>query len=311
MLPYCRLKKNIWAELSDLAKTYRAHLECAPEKPLVFAHSPYQTEPLPEDEYSYTFTGETIFYLRKTSRAENYRNSIRLKINLPVALGKQEIWRYEDPPILYDDYLIPRYPFRYPSIREIEQGNYEAPYRIKDQTGKERMVVYADNIDSKEEAESRLEYEGGSFFYSVYDTTTHHDRAILTLAGEGDGDVYSASLFGRPIVLDLNRSCFLRDDEAISQYGTCALNVSGSYFSEEEFDGKPMYEDWAARELADRLREKQEYTVKTHQALFHARVGAKVKIKTSGETLKGTINTLSLRYKRGAAFQAAFKITEQ
>jgi hypothetical protein len=68
-LPYVRLKKNIWAELSELATAYRCHLECTPEKPLVFAHSPYQIEPLQEDEYSYTFTGEIIFYLRKTARA--------------------------------------------------------------------------------------------------------------------------------------------------------------------------------------------------------------------------------------------------
>jgi hypothetical protein len=51
-LPYVRLRKDIWAELSELAKTYRCHLECAPEKPLVFAHSPYQSEPLDDDDYS-------------------------------------------------------------------------------------------------------------------------------------------------------------------------------------------------------------------------------------------------------------------
>jgi hypothetical protein len=90
-LPYVRLRKDIWAELSDLAKTCRCHLECAPEKPLVFAHSPYQTEPLAADDYSYTFSGGDIFYLRKTARAELYRNTVRLKINLPVALAKQEI----------------------------------------------------------------------------------------------------------------------------------------------------------------------------------------------------------------------------
>ncbi|MDR2741208.1 MAG: hypothetical protein LBB98_03530, partial [Treponema sp.] len=110
-LPYVRLKKDIWTELSELATAYRCHLECAPEKPLVFAHSPYQAEPLQEGDYSYTFTGEDIFYLRKTSRAELYRNTVRLKINLPVSLEKQEIWRYEEPPILYDELLQAHYPF--------------------------------------------------------------------------------------------------------------------------------------------------------------------------------------------------------
>jgi hypothetical protein len=113
-LPYVRLRKDIWAELSDLAAVCRCHLECAPEKPLVFAGSPYQKEPLPEDDYSYTFTGENIFYLRKKSRAENYRNTVRLKMNLPVVCGKQEIWRYDEAPVLYNESLQVRYPFRPP-----------------------------------------------------------------------------------------------------------------------------------------------------------------------------------------------------
>src|SRR5215510_8066077 len=66
-LPYVKLRRNIWAELSSLATAYRCHLECPVEKPLVFAHSPYQTETLTSDEYSHTFTGEDIFYLRKMS----------------------------------------------------------------------------------------------------------------------------------------------------------------------------------------------------------------------------------------------------
>jgi hypothetical protein len=139
-LPYARLAKNIRAELSDLAKTYRCHLECAPEKPLVFARSPYQSEPLRDDGISYTFTGETLFYLRKTAKAGLYRNSVRLKINIPVALEKQEIWRYEEPPVLYNGFLQAHYPFKYPLIREIEKGGYEAHYKIIDTNGRERPL---------------------------------------------------------------------------------------------------------------------------------------------------------------------------
>jgi hypothetical protein len=309
-LPYARLKKNIWAELSELATAYRCHLECAPEKPLVFAHSPYQTEPLQDDDYSYTFTGEHIFYLRKTAKAEQYRNTVRLKINLPVELEKQEIWRYEEPPVLYDDLLQPHYPFKYPLVREIEAGNYEARYRIIESGGKERAVVYADRIDTQEEAESRLDYEGGPFSYSVYDMTTHTDRAILTIAKEADGDLYQAAIYGRPIVLDLNRSCFLRNEEGIAAYGTAALNVSGSYFSEYEIDGKPQYEDWVSRELTERIQNRREFTVKTHRGLFHARVGAKVRILTQRELSQGTINAFTFRYRKDEAFQSTFHITE-
>ncbi|GHT52202.1 hypothetical protein FACS1894106_0400 [Spirochaetia bacterium] len=316
-LPYARLTKNVWAELSELARTYRAHLECAPEKPLVFAHSPYQSEVEDVDESSYTFSGEHIFYLRETARAELYRNTVRLKINIPVALEKQEIWRYDDPPVLYDTDLRPVYPFRSTAIRNIQNEDYEAHYRIQDNKGIERVVIFADQIDTQEEATERLNFEGGPFSYSAYDVTTHHEKAIITLNNEVEaagaasrGDLYRAAIYGRPIVLDLNRSCFLRDSEAIAQYGTAALNITGSYFSEDDIYGRPQYEDWAMRELMQRLQERREFTVKTHRGLFHARIGAKVEIVTRGEVLSGTIHAFSLRYKRDAAFVAAFKILE-
>jgi hypothetical protein len=310
MLPYVRLKKDIWTELSELATAYRCHLECAPEKPLVFAHSPYQSEPLQEDDYSYTFTGEHIFYLRKTAKAEQYRNTVRLKLNLPVVLEKQEIWRYEEPPVLYNDLLQAHYPFKSPLVWEIETGPYEARYRIIDGSGKERSVVFADDIDTREEAENRLKYEGGPLAYSVYDVTTHKDRAILTLHKEVDCDLYKAAIYGRPIVLDLNRSYFLTDNKGIAEYGTAALNITGSYFSEHEINGKPQYEDWVSRELAERKQNKREFTVKTHRGLFNARVGAKVQILTQRELLRGTINAFTLRYRKHEAFQSSFHITE-
>jgi hypothetical protein len=309
-LPYVKLRKNIWTELSSLATAYRCHLECAPEKPLVFAHSPYQSEPLADNEYSYTFTGEDIFYLRKTERADYYRNTVRLKVNMPVSLEKQEIWRYDDPPVFYDEFLQAHYPFKYPLVREIENINYEAKYRVIDESGKERNVVFADEIDTREEAESRLEYDGGAFSYLYYDVTSHYDKAILKMTKENDGDLYKAVIFGRPIILDLNRSFFIRDNTDISKYGTVALNITGSYFSEYEINGRPQYEDWVVRELAQRLTNKLEITVKTHRALFIARVGAKVKITTRNEQLAGTINAFSFRYRKDRAFIASFHITE-
>jgi hypothetical protein len=307
----------VWAELSSLATAYRCHLECTVEKQLVFTHSPYQIEPLNSDDISYTFAGEDIFYLRKTSRAELYRNSVRLKVNMPVALDRQEIWRYDDPPVLYDEYVQPHYPFKFPVVREIETGKYEAKYAVFDESGKERAVVYADEIDTKEEAENRLDYDGGPFSYSHYDVTANHDKAILTLRKEHDGDLYKAAIYGRPIVLDLNRSCFMTDNTAVKQYGTVVLNVTGSYFSEYEINGIAQYEDWVIRELAERLQYRREFTVKTHRALFNARVGAKVQITMNNEQgtmnngrLTGIINAFAFRYKRDKAFVASFRIIE-
>jgi len=313
-MPYVKLKRNVWAELSAMAKAYRCHLECAIEKPLVFAHSPYQTEPLTSEEYSYTFSGDNIFYLRKVEKSELYRNTVRLKVNMPVALEKQEIWRYDEQPVFYDEFLQEHYPFKSPLVREIEAGKYEAKYKVKDADGKERNVVFADLIDTQEEAENRLEYDDGPFSYSHYDVTSNHDRAMLTLQKENDGDLYRACIHGRPIILDLNRSFFNKDIEAVAACGTVALNVTGSYFSEYEIVRGNItlsqYEDWVVRELEERLQNKREFTVKTHRALFNSRVGARVKIKTKNEETAGTINAFSYRYKKDKAFIAAFRIIE-
>ena len=245
-LTFVQLKRNIWSELSSLAAAYRCHLECAVEKPLVFVNSPYQSEQLADNEFSHTFNGGDIFYLRKTARADYYRNTIRLKINLPVSLEKQQIWQYND--------TLGYFIF-------IDEKEYD--------------VIFVDELETI-----------GDF------------------------------IFGRPIILDLNRSCFVRDDGQISNYGTVALNVTGSYFSEFDVGGTPLgvsvpqYEDWVRRELAERIKNNREFTVKTHKAIFNSRVGASVKINLKNEELAGTINALSFRYKCDRAFVSSFRITE-
>jgi len=313
-IPYLKLSKNIWSELSSLATAYRCNLECPVEKSLVFAHSPYQKEPFTENDYSYTFSGNNIFYFRETARADLYRNTVRLKVNMPVVLERQEIWRYEDLPVFYDDNLKEYYPFKNPLVRVIEIAKYEASYTLRSSSEKKKNVVYADQIDTKDEAENRLKYEGGPFAYTLYDTTTKTDGAIITLRRENDGNLYKAAIHGRPIVIDQNRSCFMRDVEAVNQKGTIALNVTGSYYSDYEIKrGNVMvaqYEDWVIRELEERLQDRREFTVKTHRAVFNARVGAKVKIQTKNEELAGVISAFHWRYRKNAAFVASFKITE-
>jgi len=308
-LPFVRLRRNVWAELSSLATACRCHLEFTPDNRLVFSYSPYQIEELNYTEIGHTFSGEDIFYLRKIARDDLYRNTVRLKVNMPVALQKQEIWRYDEPPVFYDENLQAYYPFRYPLVREIEAGSYEARYKIIEKCGRERNVIFADEIDTKEEAEKRLEYEGGGFSYSHYDTSGF-DKAFLTLRKEADGDLYRAAIYGRPIVLDLNRSSFMRNAEEVALFGTVALNITGSYFSEYEIDGIPQYEDWVIRELAERVQNRRGFTVRTHRGVFNARVGARVKIKEKREESEGTINALSFRYKRNAAFVATFRLME-
>jgi hypothetical protein len=302
-----KLTRNIWAELSELAAAYRCHLECAVEKPLVFAHSPYQSETLQIDDVSYSFTGESIYYLRKTARADKYRNTIRLKINMPLSLEKQMIWRYEDSPVLYTSSLTPYYPFRNHTSREIENEGYEGRYIVKDAAGNARYAVYADSIDTKEEAEARISSQGGGFYFEKYDVTTHHDRALIQLGYDGDSDLLAASIWGRPIVLDLNTSCFERDEAEITKYGSCALNVTGSYFSSDYVNGRKQYEDWVSRELAGRLTQSGEVTIKTHRAVFHARVGAAVNVVTQQKNYSGVVNALAFHYKKNKAFSMTLK----
>jgi hypothetical protein len=59
------------------------------------------------------------------------------------------------------------------------------------------------------------------------------------------------------------------------------------------------------------LQNRREFTVKTHRALFNARVGAKVKIAVRNDELEGVINAFSLRYRKDKAFIATFRIREQ
>ena len=293
-----------------MARTYRCHLECAPEKPLVFAHSPYQAEPFEENESSYRFDGGNLFYLHSSSRFGEYRNTVRLKFNRPVTLPRQEIWRYEDPPVFYGDDLAPTYPFPLASPRAISRAAYTARYRVQDGGGTDRDVIYADEIDTESEATARLAYTGGPLRYTAFDTTTYRDQAILRLETDADAELSSASIHGRPIVYDLNCSCYLRDDAGIARYGTRALNVTGGYFSSDSVNGKAQYEDWAEKELAEQIREKKGFQVKTNRAVFHARVGAAVTVVDNGVETPALIRALRLRYRKREAFVASLNLEE-
>jgi hypothetical protein len=111
-------------------------------------------------------------------------------------------------------------------------------------------------------------------------------------------------------VLDINRSHYESDINDIQKYGTVAMNVSGAYFSEDTAGEYPQYVDWVKRELAERVAPKKEYTVKTNRALFHARVGANVRISLQDSEHKGTISSLTFHFKKGAAFVTVVKIGE-
>jgi len=309
--PFVRLRENVWRELSGLATACRCHLECGPDGRLQFLNSPYQVENVASDGVSHLFEGGEVFYFGKSDRADLYRNTVRLKVNMPVSLSRREIWRYDNPPVTYDDDLRPRYPFGASHLREIERGRYAAMYSVIDgESGAKRPVIYADDIDNREDARRRLEYSGGSFSYTHYDVESGIDKAFLTIDSGGGGYLYNASIHGRPIVLDLNRSCFMRDAQSVARNGAKVLNVTGAYFADHDVGGRPHYVDWVARELAERARQRREFTVRTHQGLFNARVGAKVGIAVKGVKATGTVEAFSFRFGRDAAFVSTFRVAE-
>jgi hypothetical protein len=66
-----------------------------------------------------------------------------------------------------------------------------------------------------------------------------------------------------------------------------------------------------SRELTERLKTPKEITIKTHLAVFHARIGAAVKIVTNEKTYTGIINDLAFHYKKGTAFKVALRASVQ
>ena len=98
-----RLTRSVWAELSDLATIYEAHLETAVEKPLIFVNS---TDPV-----QYTLDKTNLTHIRMYDLADQYRNTIRGKWTRYVEMEDVEIWRYQDDPAVYDENLTPSYPF--------------------------------------------------------------------------------------------------------------------------------------------------------------------------------------------------------
>jgi len=307
-IPYAKLRDSVWEELSGLATAYRCRLEFSPTGKLVFQNSPYQQDSNGEEDGYFRIEGNEIFMLTTTERYDLYANSVRFRANLPERLGRQEIWRYEDAPILYDENEKPYFPFRGNIERRIEKNNYEAEYKVTGMDMEDLQVLFADEVDSPEQAEARLQFSGGPFGYLQFDTAEHLDKALIMLNAENDGDLFNATIHGRPIVMNLNRSCFRSDTSEIKKRGLRVKNTTGAYYSECEFAGIPHYEDWVKKELAERVKPVKEYTIKTHKAIFNAKIGADMEVDLEKGKIRGVLVSYSLTYKAKKAFVATLKI---
>lgn len=304
-LPYVKLTRSVWDELSDLARTYNAHLETALEKPLVFVNT--------EDEVQYSFDSTNTTHIRMHDLREQYRNTLRFRWTRYREFAEKELWRYGDPPIVYTGNLSPTFPFILDGEkREIEQDGYGARYSVTTDEGKTLPVAYTENVDDIETFTDNLETDGPALTVGVYDTTTHRDRAIIRLDTEADTLLLSARIHGDAIAGESNFSHYIDDPAEVAREGTISKNITTPYLSESLRDGIPYYRHYAATLLARLKRPRKGFFLKTNRAVFHARVGAPVRVALSDGLVseRAEIVRMEFRYKAREAFVATFFVEE-
>lgn len=305
-LPFVRLTRSIWDELSDLASVYNAHLETALEKPLVFVNG--------EDDIQYTFDGTNVTHIRMHDLRKQYRNTLRLRWTRYREFTAKPLWRYADPPVIYTDTLKPTYPFVLDGEkRAIEKPGYEGRYTVETDDGKLLTVAYAENLDIKETFEGNLSVSGPALRVSDYDVTTLRDRANVRLEADADTVLLAAVIHGDAIAGESSFSHYIDDPEEVYINGTVAKNISTPYLSETIRDGLPYYRQYAASLLSKLKRARKGFFVKTNRLVFHARVGAPVRVNLSEGfgAERAEIVRMDLRYSSSEAFVASFFLEEE
>ena len=290
-LPYVKLTRSVWEELSDLATIYGAHLETAMEKPLVFVNS--------DDPIQYTFDATKVTHIRMYDLRDQYRNTLRLRWTKYREFSNVELWRYADPPVIYTGGLVPTYPFVVDGEeRDIEKGGYEARYTVQTDGGKTLSVVYAENIDSLETFTANLVTSGPPLPVLTYDVSTLRDRATIRLEPDADTVLLSATIRGDAIAGEPSFSHYIDDPAEVALNGTVAENIPTPYLSDTLRSGVPYYQMFALGVLAKLKRARKGFFFKTNRGVFHARVGAPVQINLAKglTTEKAEIVQMELRY---------------
>ena len=198
-LPYVRLTRSVWDELSDVALIFNAHLETALEKPLVFVNT--------EDAIQFQFDSTTVTHIRMHDLQTQYRNTLRLRWTRYVEFSGVELWRYADPPVLYSDALQPQYPFVVNGEkRDVEKNGYEGKYTVHTMEGKTLPVVYAENIDNEFAFLGNMITAGPALQTALYDVTTFRNRARVCLETVADTVLLSATISGDSIAGEIGRA---------------------------------------------------------------------------------------------------------
>lgn len=312
-IPYVVVAGSAWKELCALAKAYDAVVECGKDLTLSFIESPYDVENEYSEESDFTLDETEITHYRFFNNNDKYANNVRLKYTRYVQTERQELWSYSDAPVWYDEDMKPYYPFTDDSRKIISDNDYEAIYTAKNEEGKTRNVVYADQLDFEEDFIEAMEVTGEDKPVVIqYDTTTFKDRAIVQLGRDGKLiGLRKASITGRAIVSETNYSIFVKDDNEIAAKGQIVKNVTSKFLSDDLFEDEPFCQRRAKDLLQECINCKGAYYLTTYLPLIHARVGAFMDIRLNAQSSfkKVRIDELTFRYKKEEAFSSEIWVT--
>lgn len=312
-VPYVVIAGSAWKELCALAKAYDAVVECGKDLTLSFIESPYDGEKEFYDESDYELTENDITHFRFFNNREKYANNVRLKYTRYVQTERQELWSYSDAPVWYDEDIQPYFPFTDDSRKIISDTDYQAIFTAKNDEGKTRNVVYADQIDNEEDFLDAIEVTGEDKPVVIqYDTTTYRDRAIVQLGRDGKLiGVRKASITGRAIISEPNYSVFVKDDDEIIAHGQIVKNVTSKFLSDDLYEGEPFCQRRAKDLLKESINCKGGYYLTTFLPLIHARVGGFMDIRLNAQSgfKKVRIDELTFRYKKENCFSTELWVT--
>ena len=312
-VPYVVIAGSAWKELCALAKAYDAIVECGKDLTISFIESPYDGEKEFNDDSGFCLTENEITHYRFFNNNDKYANNVRLKYTRYVQTERQELWNYSDAPVWYDEDMQPYYPFTDDNRAIIKDNDYEAIYTAKNEEGKTRNVVFADQLDSEEDFIEAMEVTGEEKPVVIqYDTTTFKDRAIVQLGRDGKLiGLRKASISGRAIISETNYSIFVKDDNEIAAKGQIVKNVTSKYLSDDLFEGEPFCQRRAKDLLQECINCKGGYYLTTYIPLIHARVGAFMDIRLNAQSgfKKVRIDELTFRYKKDDAFSSEIWVT--
>lgn len=312
-IPYVVVVGSAWKELCALAKAYDAVVECGKDLTLSFIESPYDVENEYSEESDFTLDETQITHYRFFNNNDKYANNVRLKYTRYVQTERQELWSYSDAPVWYDEDMKPYYPFTDDNRTIIKDNDYEAIYTAKNEDGKTRNVVYADQLDSEQDFLSAMEVTGEDKPVVIqYDTTTYKDRAIVQLGRDGKLiGLRKATITGRAIISETNYSIFVKDDNEIATKGRIVKNVTSKFLSDDLFENEPFCQRRAKDLLQECINCKGAYYLTTYLPLIHARVGAFMDIKLNAQSSfkKVRIDELTFRYKKEEAFSSEIWVT--